>query len=79
MEKDRRVTIEFVGLIGTGFQRTKTYCGLGPKENALYTILRFVELTVKAHYKDVDPSWRVPTRERILEQVTKSVNRLASA
>ena len=84
MEKDRRVTIEFVGLIGTGFQRTKTsswpfYCGLGPKENALYTILRFVELTVKAHYKDVDPSWRVPTRERILEQVTKLVNRLASA
>ena len=83
LENDRRITIEFTSLQGSGYQRTKTsswpfYTGIGPKEEAVFTVLKFVEMTAKTHFKGEDPSWKIPTREKIHACVTKLVNRLAS-
>lgn len=81
--RDRRVTCEFLNLKGSGFQRTKTsswpaYCGVLPKEQSMFTILKFIELTKKSHFPDSDSTWQMPSRERILECVTQLTERLAA-
>ena len=84
LNRDRRLTIEFTSLQGKGCQRTKTaswphYCGLPPKEEAVYKCLKFTELCVQKHFKDVDPSWKMPSRDRIHTAVAALVERLSEA
>ena len=81
LEKDRRITVEFASLAGSGFQRTKTaswphFCGLGPKEEAVWTVLQFVDFARKVHFKEV--VWTMPTREVVARQVELLVRRLAA-
>ena len=84
LPNDRRITIEFTSLQGSGFQRTKTaswpaFCGVGPKESAVHTVLEFVQLALKVHFKDwrnADGSnWVIPSRAVIQDRVTELLTR----
>lgn len=84
LSNDRRIAIEFSTLAGSGFQRTKSaswpqYCGIGPKENAVHTVLSFVVLALKVHFKEFKnedgSSWVMPSREQIRRNIEALLNR----
>ena len=60
------------GLKDSGFQRTKQkswpyFCGKEPKVVALEVAFDFIDLTLKARYKD--EIWRKPSRTELSEVV----------
>lgn len=60
------------GLKDSGFQRTKQkswgfYCGKAPKVLALEVVFDFIDLTLKAHYKD--QVWSKPSSTELSEAV----------